>query len=117
MIGISFDITTIPNRVRISARAFKNMRNLRFLSIYERKRHIDLRMHVPEDMDFPPLLRFLHWEVYPGKCLPSTFKPEYLVELNLQNNKLEKLWEGNQVGFLLYLLILKYICNFSHHMC
>ncbi|CAL9237546.1 unnamed protein product [Arabidopsis halleri] len=96
VMGISFNVSTIPNGVHISAKAFQNMRNLRFLSIYETRRDINLRVNVPEDMDFPHRLRFLRWEVYPGKCLPSTFRPEYLVELNLQNNKLEKLWEGTQ---------------------
>ncbi|XP_010430483.1 PREDICTED: disease resistance protein RML1A-like isoform X2 [Camelina sativa] len=96
VMGMSFNVSAIPNGVRISAKAFQNMRNLRFLSIYETRRDINLRVIVPEDMDFPTRLRFLHWEVYPGKCLPSTFRPEYLVELNLQNNKLEKLWEGTQ---------------------
>ncbi|CAA7053868.1 unnamed protein product [Microthlaspi erraticum] len=47
-------------------------------------------------MDFPPRLRLLRWEVYPGKCLPFTFTPEHLVELNLVDSKLEKLWQGTQ---------------------
>ncbi|CAA7053862.1 unnamed protein product [Microthlaspi erraticum] len=47
-------------------------------------------------MDFPPRLRLLRWEVYPGKCLPFTFTPEHLVELNLVHSKLEKLWQGTQ---------------------
>ncbi|KAG7658326.1 Toll/interleukin-1 receptor homology (TIR) domain [Arabidopsis suecica] len=96
VMGISFNVSTIPNGVHISAKAFQNMRNLRFLSIYETRRDVNLRVNVPDDMDFPHRLRSLHWEVYPGKSLPSTFRPEYLVELNLQNNKLEKLWEGTQ---------------------
>lgn len=47
-------------------------------------------------MELPRRVRLLHWEAYPSKCLPRTFNVEYLVELNLPNNKLEKLWGGTQ---------------------
>ncbi|KFK38030.1 hypothetical protein AALP_AA3G061300 [Arabis alpina] len=93
---IYFDISTISKDVHISARAFKKMCNLQFLSIFNTRRDTNVRVHVSEDMDFPPRLRFLRWEAYPGKCLPPTFKPEYLVRLVLRHNKLKKLWEGSQ---------------------
>ncbi|CAH8382640.1 unnamed protein product [Eruca vesicaria subsp. sativa] len=96
VMGISFDTSTIPNGVYISAQAFKRMRDLRFLSIYETRRDPNVRVHLPEDMTFPPLLRLLHWEVYPGKYLPHTLRPEHLVELNFVDSKLEKLWQGIQ---------------------
>ncbi|CAA7053876.1 unnamed protein product [Microthlaspi erraticum] len=96
LIGISLDVSTIPNVVSIRAGALKRMLDLRFLSVYETRRDVNVRVHVPEDMDFPPRLRLLRWEVYPGKCLPFTFTPEHLVELNLVNSKLEKLWQGTQ---------------------
>uniref|UniRef100_M4EFU7 ADP-ribosyl cyclase/cyclic ADP-ribose hydrolase n=1 Tax=Brassica campestris TaxID=3711 RepID=M4EFU7_BRACM len=96
VMGISFDTSTIPNGVCISAQAFRTMRDLRFLSIYETRRDPNVRMHLPEDMSFPPLLRLLHWEVYPGKCLPHTLRPEHLVELCFVNSKLEQLWQGIQ---------------------
>ncbi|KAF8088333.1 hypothetical protein N665_0545s0002 [Sinapis alba] len=96
VMGISFDTSTISNGVCISAQAFRRMRDLRFLSIYETRRDPNVRVHLPEDMNFPPLLRLLHWEVYPGKCLPHTLKPEHLVELCFVNSKLEKLWQGIQ---------------------
>ncbi|KAG5410880.1 hypothetical protein IGI04_007199 [Brassica rapa subsp. trilocularis] len=96
--GISFDISTIVDDMHISARAFKRMRNLRFLSVYQRGgRDTNVRLHVPKDMYFPPRLKLLHWEAYPRKCLPTTFSPEYLVELNLEHNELEKLWGGTQL--------------------
>lgn len=62
VMGISFDTSTIPNGVCISAQAFRRMRDLRFLSIYETRRDPNVRVHLPEDMSFPPLLRLLHWE-------------------------------------------------------
>uniref|UniRef100_A0A1J3EBC4 Putative disease resistance protein n=1 Tax=Noccaea caerulescens TaxID=107243 RepID=A0A1J3EBC4_NOCCA len=94
--GISFDTSTISDAVYISKNAFKRMRNLQFLSIYETRSDRDVIVHVHEEMDFPHRLRLLHWEAYPGKYLPCTFRPEYLVELNLRENMLEKLWEGAQ---------------------
>lgn len=117
MTGISFDISTIADCVYISSGAFKRMPNLRFLSVYKTRfdrndkllvSEVDRnkRVHVPEDMHFPPRLRLLHWEGYPGKCLPRTFNPEYLVKLRLTDNKLEKLWEGAQVGVYNFLLLI-----------
>ncbi|KAF3564887.1 hypothetical protein DY000_02012504 [Brassica cretica] len=50
--------------------------------------------YIPEDMEFPPRLRLLHWDAYPSKGLPPKFYPEHLVELNMQESQLEKLWEG-----------------------
>ncbi|CAH8382644.1 unnamed protein product, partial [Eruca vesicaria subsp. sativa] len=94
--GISLDISTIPNGMYISAGGFKKMCDLRFLSIYETRRDTNIRVHLPEDMNFPPLLRLLHWDLYPEKCLPHTLRPEHLVELNLGKSKLEKLWQGTQ---------------------
>ncbi|KAG2285828.1 hypothetical protein Bca52824_045432 [Brassica carinata] len=94
--GISYDTSTIQDDVYIRAGAFKRMRNLRFLSIYKTRFDRKDRVHVPEDMDFPSRLRLLHWVAYPRKCLPHTFCPEYLVELNMPENELEKLWEGPQ---------------------
>ncbi|XP_018513710.2 disease resistance protein RML1B [Brassica rapa] len=94
--GICYDTSTIQDDVYIRAGAFKRMRNLRFLSIYKTRFDRKDRVHVPEDMDFPSRLRLLHWVAYPRKCLPHTFCPEYLVELNMPENELEKLWEGPQ---------------------
>ncbi|CAA7053865.1 unnamed protein product [Microthlaspi erraticum] len=95
---IYFDLSTISKDVYISAGAFRKMGNLQSLSIYDTRRATDanVRVHVPEDMDFPPRLRLLRWEAYPGECLPRTFMPEYLVRLVLRHSKLENLWEGTQ---------------------
>ncbi|KFK34180.1 hypothetical protein AALP_AA5G111000 [Arabis alpina] len=55
--GIYFDISTISTGVDISASALKKLRNLQFLSIYKTRRDLNVRVHIPEDMDFPPCLR------------------------------------------------------------
>ncbi|XP_023635628.1 disease resistance protein RML1A isoform X1 [Capsella rubella] len=94
-LGISLDTSQI-NKVFISEAAFKRMRNLRFLSIYNTRNVINDRVDIPEDLEFPPHLRLLRWEAYPRNPLPTTFHPEYLVELDLQESHLEKLWQGTQ---------------------
>ncbi|KAF2573295.1 hypothetical protein F2Q70_00001324 [Brassica cretica] len=75
------------------------MPNLRFLRVYKGKDDGNDVVHIPGEMEFPRRLRLLHWEAYPSKYLPHTIHLEYLVELNLQNSKLEKLWEGSQMEF------------------
>ncbi|WZZ86016.1 hypothetical protein YC2023_114595 [Brassica napus] len=96
LMGISLDISTIKDDMDISARVFKSMRTLRFLRVYNTRSDTNVRVHLPEDMEFPPRLKLLHWEVYPRKFLPRTFCPEHLVELHLTDTQLEKLWEGTQ---------------------
>ncbi|KAL9286797.1 putative TIR domain, AAA+ ATPase domain, P-loop containing nucleoside triphosphate hydrolase [Arabidopsis thaliana] len=94
-LGISLDTSGI-NKVIISEGAFKRMRNLRFLSVYNTSYAENDRVDIPEDLEFPPHLRLLRWEAYPSNALPTTFHPEYLVELDLKESQLEKLWQGTQ---------------------
>ncbi|KAL0848216.1 hypothetical protein Bca101_021463 [Brassica carinata] len=94
-LGISLDTSGI-NNVLINERALKRMRNLRFLHVYKTRYVENDRVDIPEELEFPPQLRLLHWEAYPRNALPRTFHPEYLVELNLQDSHLEKLWQGTQ---------------------
>lgn len=81
----------------ISGRAFEGMRNLRFLRVYGR--HFST-LQMLEDMEYLPRLRLLHWDSYPGTLLPPTFRPECLVEFHMAYSKLEKLWQGIQVGII-----------------
>ncbi|CAA7053840.1 unnamed protein product [Microthlaspi erraticum] len=92
VVGISFDISRI-SEVSISNRAFKRMPNLRFLKVCQRKHD---GVVIPEEMEFPSRLRLLQWNAYPNKCLPLTFRPEHLVELNMSGSELEYLWKGTQ---------------------
>ncbi|GMN40784.1 hypothetical protein TIFTF001_010007 [Ficus carica] len=49
-----------------------------------------------DDLQFlPDLLVYLHWDGYPWKSFPSSFRPQYLVELNLPYSKVNKLWKGS----------------------
>jgi len=99
--GILFDTSGI-NEVSISNKALRRMCNLRFLSVYKTKHDGYNRMDIPEDMEFPPRLRLLHWDAYPSKCLPLKFRAENLVELDMKDSRLEYLWPGTQVSYCLF---------------
>lgn len=80
--------------------AFRGMRNLRFLKVYSSSRLDTIKLQLPESFDYlPPKLKLLRWDEYPMRCMPSKFRPENLVELKMENSKLEKLWEGIVVSF------------------
>ena len=68
------------------------MCNLRLLIVDNLSISNDLN-HLPNS------LRFLDWFGYSSKCLPSSFQPQELVELNLQFSEIKYLWEGVKVIF------------------
>ena len=70
------------------------MHNLRLL-IIDDEHILNGLDHVSND------LRFLQWIGYSSKCLPSSFQPKELFELNLQCSKLKYLWEGIKVIFFI----------------
>lgn len=94
--GIYFD-TSETGEVFVSKGALKRMRNLQFLTVHKRKHCEKDIVCIPQDLEFPPRLKLLHWEVYPRKSLPMKFHLENLVELHMRDSQLEKLWEGSQV--------------------
>ncbi|CAN7136437.1 unnamed protein product [Brassica rapa subsp. narinosa] len=91
VIGISFGMFMM-GEFSISGRAFEGMRNLTFLEMYSSG-----GLRIAGDMEYLPHLRLLHWDVYPGKILPPTFQPQFLVELCMKFSNLEKLWGGIQL--------------------
>ena len=69
---------------------FSKMSNLRLLLIDD--------LHIPNALNrVPNSLRHLSWKFCSLKCLPSSFQPKELVELDLQYSKCENLWEGAKV--------------------
>ncbi|GMN55700.1 hypothetical protein TIFTF001_024817 [Ficus carica] len=55
------------------------------------------KLNLPQGLQYlPDELRYLCWENYPLRSLPQNFIPEKLVELLLEDSKLEKLWDGVQ---------------------
>ncbi|KAL1194212.1 Disease resistance protein ADR2 [Cardamine amara subsp. amara] len=94
--GVSFDVAE-SKKLKINARAFERMYNLFFLTVYNERHGQQIQLHIPEDIEFPSRLRLLHWDAYPKKSLPLRFCPENLVELDMENSNLEKLWEGTKL--------------------
>lgn len=90
------------DELHIHESSFKGMHNLLFLKIYTKKldQKKEVRWHLPERFKYlPSKLRLLRFDRYPLKRLPSNFHPENLVKLQMQQSKLEKLWEGVHVSF------------------
>ncbi|OAO93851.1 hypothetical protein AXX17_AT5G33840 [Arabidopsis thaliana] len=93
VLGIALDMGE-NDELHIHESAFKQMRCLLFLKFHI-KQNKDVRWHLPEDFDYlPSTLRLLSWEKYPLTSMPSGFSPVNLVKLQMQESKLEKLWEG-----------------------
>ncbi|KAL6316818.1 hypothetical protein AAG906_021118 [Vitis piasezkii] len=79
-----------------TTKAFKMMNKLRLLKVC-RDHKCGSMVHVSTDFEFPSYeLRYLHWDGYPLESLPSNFHGEKLIELNLQNSELRRLWEGSK---------------------
>ncbi|CAA7031060.1 unnamed protein product [Microthlaspi erraticum] len=79
VIGIYLTYSELAKELKISDGAFEKMSNAQFLRF-----------------ECAPLLpsALLHWFRCPMTCLPSNFIPEFLVEINMRESNLEKLWEG-----------------------
>ena len=72
------------------------MKKLKFLRIYGT---LYVPTHLPND------LKILDWISYPSKSLPSSFQLDELVQLRLQQSKIQRLWKGIKVSVLLSILL------------
>ncbi|XP_020877774.1 disease resistance protein RML1A [Arabidopsis lyrata subsp. lyrata] len=94
--GISLNLSEI-SEVFASDRAFEGLSNLKLLNFYDLSFDGETRVHLPNGLSYlPRKLRYLRWDGYPLKTMPSRFCPEFLVELCMSNSDLEKLWDGIQ---------------------
>ncbi|KAL4331120.1 hypothetical protein AHAS_Ahas13G0468300 [Arachis hypogaea] len=83
--------------VNIHSKTFKMMHKLRMLQFYTSKSAKDSNVHIPKFLkSLPDELRFLRWDGFPQISLPQDFCPENLVELNMRDSHLERLWDGHQ---------------------
>ncbi|ESR55416.1 hypothetical protein CICLE_v10023529mg, partial [Citrus x clementina] len=110
--GIFLDLSKIKG-INLDPGAFTKMSNLRLLKFYVPEIERFLSMSFEEQLSYskvqlrkgldylPKKLRYLHWDTYPLRTLPSNFKPKNLVELNLRFSKVEQLWEGEKEAFKL----------------
>ncbi|KAH9726917.1 ADP-ribosyl cyclase/cyclic ADP-ribose hydrolase [Citrus sinensis] len=108
--GIFLDLSKIKG-INLDPGAFKNMSSMRLLKFYvpkfyEIKKLPSMsteeqlsysKVQLPNGLDYlPKKLRYIHWDTYPLRTLPSNFKPKNLVELNLRFSKVEQPWEGEK---------------------
>ncbi|XP_004304741.1 PREDICTED: TMV resistance protein N-like [Fragaria vesca subsp. vesca] len=81
------------HNIKLTPQAFTGMHNLTFLKVEFAAIHLNDKAY----LEFlPDSLRYLHWDAYPWKSLPSKFSPKNLVELSMRLSKLQKLWNKGQ---------------------
>ncbi|XP_060673832.1 disease resistance-like protein DSC1 [Ziziphus jujuba] len=96
--GISFNMSDIRKVVKVCPAAFSKMYNLRYLKIYAFHENKKCKLCLPQGLDsyLSDTPSSFEWESYTLKTLPSDFIPENLVELRLQNNQREVLWDESE---------------------
>ncbi|CAL1363854.1 unnamed protein product [Linum trigynum] len=117
--GISLELSK-AKEMRLEANAFKGMDSLTFLKFwwpleprlqrYAGKiviREIK-KIHLPFDgLDsLPDGLRWLQWDGYPSKSLPSGIYPQHLVRLIIRGSPIKRCWEGYCLPKLANLMVL-----------
>ncbi|KAJ9675652.1 hypothetical protein PVL29_024532 [Vitis rotundifolia] len=106
--GIFLDMST-SKQMQFTTKAFKMMTKLRLLKVHQDAKFdptvypwrpmvpsevLLSQKHFCRDFEFPSKeLRYLHWDGYPLKSLPSTFYAKNLVELNLRCSSIKQLWK------------------------
>ncbi|CAI8592985.1 unnamed protein product [Vicia faba] len=71
------------------AEGFSNLSNLALLILYHN--------NFSGNLDFlSNNLRYLLWHGYPFTSLPSNFEARYLVELNMPDSSIQRLWDGRK---------------------
>ncbi|CAI0374476.1 unnamed protein product [Linum tenue] len=86
--------------VHMEANAFEGMTSLRYLEFsYLENKYGASKVHLPHGglITLPNSLRWLEWQKFPSKSLPSRFSPENLVTLCLSGSLiLKRCWEAEQ---------------------
>ncbi|CAA0384437.1 unnamed protein product [Arabidopsis thaliana] len=95
-IGIHLDLYKSEEEFNISEKVLERVHDFQFVIInasFQRKR---LSLALQDLIYHSPKIRSLKWYCYESLCLPSTFNPEFLIELDMRYSKLQKLWEGTK---------------------
>ncbi|CAL2276420.1 unnamed protein product [Prunus armeniaca] len=88
---IFFNISEIKE-LHLSRKAFKKMHHLRLLKIYNSSNDNYCKLYLSQGLQYlPNTFRYLHWEGYPLKTLPSKIFPENLLELRMPHSQVEHL--------------------------
>uniref|UniRef100_A0A2P2LWH6 Protein SUPPRESSOR OF npr1-1 CONSTITUTIVE 1-like n=1 Tax=Rhizophora mucronata TaxID=61149 RepID=A0A2P2LWH6_RHIMU len=102
--GISLDMSKINNSVCVDPTAFSNMDQVKLLRLYFGHRWYNTsysefpkKVYFRQDLEsLPKKLRYVRWDCYPLKALPSNIYSENLVELDICFSKIKRLWTGQQ---------------------
>ncbi|KAI8024050.1 TMV resistance protein N [Camellia lanceoleosa] len=79
-----------PNKSKLSSKAFQKLRKLKILIIRD--------VQLFEELDYlPNELRYLDWDGYPLRCMPSKFQPMQLVRLRITHSNIKQLWMETEV--------------------
>ena len=98
VIGINFYPPMVSGEMNISERAFEGMTNLKFLRFNGPYGDQSDRWCLPQSLYYlSRKIRLLEWNLFPMTYLPLNFCTEYLVELQMRDSKVQKLWEGDKV--------------------
>ncbi|KFK42301.1 hypothetical protein AALP_AA2G238200 [Arabis alpina] len=81
------------NELSITPGIFERMPNLKLLKFSSNG---ESRTKMLDGLDYLPKLRYLRWDAYNLKSLPSRFCTSFLVELNLSHSSIETVWNGTQ---------------------
>nr|AHN95345.1 DM2H [Arabidopsis thaliana] len=100
-IGIHLDLYKSEEELNISEKVLERVHDFHFVRIDasfqpERLQPERLQLALQDLIYHSPKLRSLKWYGYQNICLPSTFNPEFLIELDMRYSKLQKLWEGTK---------------------
>nr|ACJ64857.1 disease resistance protein RPP1-like protein R3 [Arabidopsis thaliana] len=102
-IGINLDLR--EEELKINEKTLERINDFQFVKINLRQKLLHFKIiRQPERVQLAledliyhsPRIRSLKWFGYQNICLPSTFNPEFLVELDMRYSKLQKLWEGTK---------------------
>ncbi|XP_071723828.1 TMV resistance protein N-like [Rutidosis leptorrhynchoides] len=76
-----------PENIKLNAKAFSDMKNLRVLKISG--------VSLPHGLSYlSDEIRFLDWMEYPLKYFPPSFNPMKIAALNLHRSQIRHLWDG-----------------------
>ncbi|XP_028756325.1 disease resistance-like protein DSC1 [Neltuma alba] len=103
--GVSLNLPEV-GEMCLSPGAFRSMPNLKILNFYffllfDGEGEVDggdeFNVQIPDGIDFlPEGLMQLLWKACPLESLPAPFRAENLVQLDMSNSRLTRLWDGVQ---------------------
>ncbi|CAN1235616.1 Disease resistance protein RUN1 [Linum perenne] len=105
--GISLDMSK-AKEMYLEADAFDGMNSLTFLKFRRHPFRNNRNIQLPYGglNSLPHGLRWLEWDGYPAKSLPSKFCPQHLVHLSICRSPIRRCWVGYDQPQLVNLMVL-----------